>query len=77
MDVVLLDYLSASTRLILLEREAEVCWSLQKKTWISPHLSLDENDQIFDTFGHLGEGSISTSMVDSRKAQSDQSVFKA
>ena len=32
-----------------------------------PPLSLDENDKIFDTFGHFEERSISASTVDGRK----------
>ena len=41
-------------------------WSRQKN-WIDSPLSLDENDQIFDTFCHFEEGSISTSTADGRK----------
>ena len=46
-------------------------WSRQKdlKTWrLDSLISIDENDQILDTFGHFEEGSISTSTVDVRYA---------
>ena len=67
MDLVLHDYLSAMTMLILLtgKRDAS-CW----ETWINSYLSLDENYQILNTFGHPEEESISTSNVDGRKTLS-------
>ena len=37
-----------------------------RKAWIDSLLSLDKNDQIFYTFGHFEEGSISTSTVNGR-----------
>ena len=48
-------------------------WSRQKdlKTWrLDSLLSIEENDQILDTFGHFEEGSISTSTVDGWKTLS-------
>ena len=41
-----------------------------KMTWINSFLSLDENYQILNTYGHPEEGSISTSNVGGRKTLS-------
>ena len=70
---------SEHSRMHLTEAARLVSWQTQtflilfmdlvgvvRKAWIDSLLSPDENDHIFDTFGHFVEGSISTSTINGR-----------
>ena len=63
MDLMSHDYLSVMTILILLAEKTDASCCSHQKYFNKLPLSIDENGQIFNTFGHFEKGSISTSTL--------------